>query len=67
MDAADIAGEREYIHREESLARMRAARPSGPSRETCEECGGKIPLARREAVPGVRLCINCQTKHEEDA
>ncbi len=26
----------------------------------CEECGEAIPRARREAVPGARLCIACQ-------
>ncbi|MBR6673454.1 MAG: TraR/DksA C4-type zinc finger protein, partial [Mailhella sp.] len=30
----------------------------------CEECGEPIPLARRHAMPGVRLCIECQ--QEED-
>ncbi|WP_110667907.1 DksA/TraR family C4-type zinc finger protein [Salinicola halophilus] len=32
----------------------------GPSLEECEECEAPIPEARREAVPGVRLCIECQ-------
>lgn len=26
----------------------------------CENCGVLIPKARRDAVPGVRLCIHCQ-------
>ena len=30
----------------------------------CEECGEEIPEARRRAIPGVRLCIDCQ--EEED-
>ena len=64
MDAADIAAEREAIHREESLDRARAARPDGPSRETCAECGDPIPVARQRAVPGVRLCIHCQKERE---
>lgn len=35
-----------------------------PSAEFCEECGEDIPVARREAVPGVQFCIYCQTKLE---
>lgn len=30
----------------------------------CERCGNKIPEARRRAVPGVRLCVECQTTIE---
>ena len=40
------------------LARSRL--PQGKSLMTCEECEQPIPEARRLAVPGVRLCINCQ-------
>ena len=35
-----------------------------PSAEFCEECGEDIPEARRKLVPGVQLCIHCQTKLE---
>ena len=35
-----------------------------PSAEFCEECGEDIPQARRDLVPGVQLCIYCQTKLE---
>jgi len=35
-----------------------------PSEEFCLECGEDIPQARRELVPGVQLCIYCQTKLE---
>ena len=27
----------------------------------CVECGETIPLARRQALPGVRTCIDCQS------
>lgn len=30
----------------------------------CEICGEPIPAARRQAVPGVRLCIECQEDME---
>lgn len=47
---------------EESVERARSNLPKGESLEFCEECGEAIPQARREAVPGVRLCIACQTE-----
>lgn len=34
--------------------------PRHPSREECDECGAAIPQARRLAVPGVELCVECQ-------
>lgn len=30
----------------------------------CEECGVAIPQARREAIKGVKYCINCQQQLE---
>jgi len=65
MDAADIASEREAIHREESLARARKAQASGPSLDTCENCGAPIPEARQRAVPGCDRCVTCQKEREE--
>jgi phage/conjugal plasmid C-4 type zinc finger TraR family protein len=35
-----------------------------PSAEECEECGDEIPLARRIAVPGCKLCVFCKEKQE---
>jgi phage/conjugal plasmid C-4 type zinc finger TraR family protein len=68
-DAADRAAEREFYLRQEALARALATRPvtsqTGQSRHTCEECGTTIPQARRAAVPGVRLCVACQTELEQ--
>jgi len=37
-------------------------RNQGPSLTICEECEAPIPEARRQAVPGVRLCIACQAE-----
>lgn len=45
------------------LARSRLA--SGESLEHCEECEGLIPAARRKAIPGIRLCVGCQSEFEE--
>ena len=38
----------------------------GESLEHCDECDSDIPLARRNAIPGVRLCISCQSTLEEE-
>lgn len=35
-----------------------------PSLAECEECGDEIPLARRTAVPGCRLCVFCKERQE---
>ena len=48
----------------DGIQRVRAQLPTGPGRKTCEECGTKIPLARRKAIPGVRLCVPCQEEHD---
>jgi len=50
---------------EDAVARARGEIPQGESLQFCEECGDPIPEARRKAVPGVRLCIQCQ--QEKDA
>lgn len=45
----------------DELARMRAARrPAGESLSHCADCDEPIPQARRDAVPGVSLCVDCQ-------
>lgn len=50
---------------EDGLARVRSRIPTGESRRECEECGEAIPEARREALPGVRLCVACQEEMDE--
>lgn len=45
---------------EDGLARVRSRMPKGESLSHCAECGSEIPEARREAIPGVRLCLDCQ-------
>ena len=47
---------------------VRAARerlPTGESAHECEGCDAPIPEARRRAVPGVRLCVACQSAADE--
>ena len=46
-----------------------AARPGadaeGESAEECDDCGEPIPKKRREALPGVRTCVACQTERDK--
>ncbi|MGR4067060.1 DksA/TraR family C4-type zinc finger protein [Halomonas sp. LR3S48] len=50
---------------EDALQRARSELPRGESLTHCEECGEPIPQARREAMPGVRLCIACQSERDK--
>ncbi len=51
---------------EDALERARASLPRGESLTHCEECGAAIPKARREALPGVRLCVTCQSERDRE-
>ena len=44
----------------DELARMKNRPPVGDSLTHCAECEEPIPEARQLAVPGVKLCIECQ-------
>ncbi len=50
----------------DAIQRARSQLPQGPGLTHCEECGKEIPEARRKAVPGVRMCVDCQQAHDED-
>jgi phage/conjugal plasmid C-4 type zinc finger TraR family protein len=50
---------------EDAIELARSRLPAGSGLTHCEECGAAIPEARRKAVPGVRLCIECQTAADE--
>lgn len=47
---------------EDALLRVRSRLPAGQSLSECEACEAKIPEARRNALPGVRLCVKCQAE-----
>ncbi|NLA75488.1 MAG: DksA/TraR family C4-type zinc finger protein [Deltaproteobacteria bacterium] len=50
----------------ESAVQLAKSRlPSGESLTHCEECELEIPEARRKALPGVRLCVACQSELEK--
>lgn len=50
---------------EDAIARVRSQLPQGDSLLECEECAQPIPEARRQALPGVRLCVACQSEHDK--
>lgn len=50
----------------DAVQRARQNLPQGPGLVRCEECDVKIPEARRNAVPGVRLCVACQEAADTD-
>lgn len=51
---------------EDAVQLARSRLPEGESLTHCEECDAPIPQARREAIPGVRLCVTCQQAHDEN-
>lgn len=64
-DPLDAASEREARFRDDALAaQQRRAGLDGKtvadSRIECRVCSEPIPEARREAVPGVQTCVDCQ-------
>jgi len=50
---------RELANIENALERMRAGKYG-----SCEVCGGKIPMARLNALPYATVCIECQRELE---
>ena len=49
----------------DELARMKARKsPAGESLTHCADCEEEIPEARRRAVPGVKLCIDCMAERD---
>lgn len=51
----------------DGVKRAQSRLPQGPSLEHCAECGAAIPEARRQAMPGVRLCVRCQEAEDREA
>lgn len=41
--------------------------PNAVSAWLCEHCNNDIPMARREALPGVQTCVYCQEAIERQA
>jgi len=48
----------------DAVLNARARLPAGEGAEYCEECGEEIPERRRQALPGTRTCITCQSARD---
>ena len=53
-----------HMNAVDNVRKQLAKQAEQPSAEFCEECGADIPLARREAIKGVQLCVECQSRAE---
>ena len=51
---------------DDALERARSRLPKGESRSRCDDCDEPIPEARRQALPGVRLCVRCQGERDRE-
>jgi len=49
---------------DDAVRAARSSLPKGISATHCDECDSQISQRRREAVPGVRLCVKCQEKQD---
>jgi phage/conjugal plasmid C-4 type zinc finger TraR family protein len=45
-------------------AQLAAKSSSAESAKECDDCGEPIPERRREARPGVRTCVACQSERD---
>lgn len=48
----------------DAVKSARARLPLGKGASSCVDCGEEIPKARREALPGSRTCIACQSTRD---
>jgi phage/conjugal plasmid C-4 type zinc finger TraR family protein len=45
----------------DAVLSARARIPLGEAAEYCDDCGEDIPERRRQALPGTRTCVGCQS------
>jgi phage/conjugal plasmid C-4 type zinc finger TraR family protein len=64
MDEADLAQQSSDFHLNLALQKHRGRSNSGELSSHCDDCGDKIPAARRRALPGCRRCVGCQQAAE---
>ena len=50
----------------DAVSLARTLLPSGEGSEYRDDCGDVIPARRREAIPGVRTCVGCQSERDKD-
>ena len=48
-------------------ANLRPHPPAADSPATCIECGEEVPERRRQALPGIRTCVPCQSARDTSA
>jgi phage/conjugal plasmid C-4 type zinc finger TraR family protein len=51
----------------DAVQRARTMMPAGESAVYCDDCGEEIPERRRQALPGTRTCVACQSKRDRAA
>lgn len=67
-DFFDRASDTEQDERDDAIDNVRhrvEEQRAVPSATHCGVCGGRIPVARRRAVPGVQTCVDCQEDLEK--
>ncbi|SPJ35223.1 TraR/DksA family transcriptional regulator [Kushneria phyllosphaerae] len=62
-DNLDIAAENTQRRLDAALAN-RARMATTPSLTHCADCDEPIPQRRRDALPGVATCVDCQSVNE---
>jgi phage/conjugal plasmid C-4 type zinc finger TraR family protein len=50
----------------DGIRRAQSRLAAGPSLTHCEHCSAEIPEARRQALPGARLCVPCQGQEDRE-
>lgn len=67
MDDVDRAQEINDLHLDIALSAQKAVNQgqSEISLGECLDCGGEIPEARQDAIPGCTRCVDCQEKFEK--
>ena len=58
-DSMDLVQQRVEENLQRHIQNARARKP-GTARVLCIDCDAPIPIARREAIPGVQCCVTCQ-------
>ena len=48
----------------DAVLSARARMPAGDGALYCDDCGEAIPARRRQALPGTRTCVACQSARD---
>ena len=69
MDALDAIQDSMEAERQSAIRAAASALPASPAvpprARDCDACGAPIAAPRLRALPGARLCIDCQRDAEE--